>query len=108
MESLLAPMHRLLKNYRLILASGSPRRKMLLTELGLKFETVTREYSESFPVGLEGKEIAEYISNQKAGSFRGQLSANEIVITADTIVWSNGKVLGKPDNYDQAVKMLAE
>jgi septum formation protein len=108
MESLLDPVHGISESCRLILASGSPRRKMLLKELGLKFETVVIEYPETYPEGLEGREIAEYISHQKAGSFRGRLKVNEIVITADTIVWCNGKVLGKPESHDMAKKMLEE
>jgi septum formation protein len=97
-----------LKNHRLILASRSPRRQQLLRELGLKFDVVIREYPETFPEGLDGKSIAEYISLQKAVSFRDGLSENEIVIAADTIVWCNNKVLGKPQDYYDAEKMLRE
>lgn len=97
-----------LENYRLILASRSPRRQQMLQELGLKFDVVIREYDETFPEGLDGKSIAEYISQLKAVSFMGSLSDNEIVITADTIVWCNNKVLGKPRDYYDAEYMLRE
>ena len=97
-----------LDNYRIILASRSPRRQQLLRELGLKFDVVIKEYPESFPEGLDGKSIAEYISRQKAITFRGELSDNEIVITADTIVWCNNKVLGKPRDFSDAISILME
>lgn len=95
-------------NYRIILASGSPRRQQLLKETGLRFDIVNREYPETFPEGLEGRSIAEHISRQKAASFRGELANNEIVITADTIVWCNGRVLGKPVDFDEAFTMLRQ
>jgi septum formation protein len=97
-----------LNNYRIILASSSPRRQQLLKELGLKFDIVIREYSESYPEGLNGDSIARYVAHQKAITFAGELSDNEIVITADTIVWCNNKVLGKPLNYEEAVSILTE
>lgn len=97
-----------LSKHRIILASRSPRRQQMLQELGLKFEIIIKEYSETFPEGLDGKSIAEYVSHQKAVSFRGELADNEIVITADTIVWCNNKVLGKPRDFYDAEKMLWE
>jgi septum formation protein len=97
-----------LEKYRIILASRSPRRQQLLRELGLKFDIAVKEYPETFPAGLDGKSIAEYVSQQKADSFRGTLELNEIVIAADTIVWCNNKVLGKPCDYSDAEYMLGE
>jgi septum formation protein len=97
-----------LENHRIILASRSPRRQQMLRELGLKFDVVINEYPETYPEGLDGKSIAEYISRQKALSLRGGLSDNEIVITADTIVWCNNKVLGKPRDFRDAENMLRE
>ena len=97
-----------LNNYRIILASRSPRRQQLLKELGLKFDVVIKGYSEFYPDGLDGEETAQYIARQKAISFTGELSDNEIVITADTIVWCNNRVLGKPFNYDEAIAILQE
>jgi septum formation protein len=97
-----------LNNYRIILASRSPRRQQLLRELGLKFEVVIKDYEETYPEGIIGEEIARYVSHEKAIIFKNEISDNEIVITADTIVWCNGKVLGKPRNYDDAVHILEE
>ena len=97
-----------LNNCRIILASRSPRRQQLLRDLGLKFEVVSREYDETFPDGLAGDEIARYVAHEKAISFRDELEENEIVITADTIVWCNGKVLGKPGDYEDAMRILKE
>lgn len=95
-----------LGRYRLILASRSPRRQHLLHEVGIKFDTLIKDFDESYPEGLDGKEIAEFISRRKAESLKEELSENEIVITADTIVWCNNRVLGKPENYEDAVAIL--
>jgi septum formation protein len=97
-----------LKNYRLILGSRSPRRQQLLLELGLKFDVVIKEYTETYPDGLNGEEIARYVARGKALSFKNEIKENEIVITADTIVWCNNKVLGKPEDPEDAVRMLKE
>jgi septum formation protein len=97
-----------LEKYKIILASRSPRRQQMLQELGIKFDVEVKEYPETFPEGLDGKSIAEYISHQKAVSFRGGLSDKEIVIAADTIVWCNNKALGKPRDYHEAENMLME
>lgn len=90
----------------IILASSSPRRRQLLAELGLKFRVVSRDYPETYPQGLDGREIAEYLSHAKAETFIGELKENEIVITADTIVWCNNEVLGKPSGRDEARRMI--
>lgn len=108
MEPFLNMISAALDNYRIILASRSPRRQQLLQELGLKFDVVIKEYAETFPDGLDGKAIAEFVSLQKADSFRGGISDNDIVITADTIVWCNNKVLGKPADHEDAVAILKE
>jgi septum formation protein len=97
-----------LNKYRIILASRSPRRQQLLRELGLKFEVVIKDYKETFPAGLTGDEIALYIAHEKATLFRNELSDNDIVITADTIVWCNGRMLGKPLDSEDAAGMLRE
>ncbi|HEX2969379.1 MAG TPA: Maf family nucleotide pyrophosphatase [Bacteroidales bacterium] len=95
-----------LKNFRIILASGSPRRQALLRQAGLHFDVILRDFNEDYPAGLSGKEIAEYISAAKAHSVKDELSGNDIIITADTIVWCNGRVLGKPVNNEDALRML--
>jgi septum formation protein len=97
-----------LNNYRIILASRSPRRQQLLRELGLKFDVVIKDYTETYPEGIGGEEIARYVSHGKAVSFKDEISDNEIVITADTIVWCNNKVLGKPLNSEDAIQILKE
>ena len=96
------------KNYRLILASRSPRRQQLLRELGLKFDVVIKEYEEIYPESLSGEEIARFVAHEKAASFKDNISDNEIVIAADTIVWCNNKVLGKPLDHDDATSILKE
>lgn len=108
MEPLLSMIADRFNSYRIILASRSPRRQQLLKETGLKFDVVTKDYDESYPSGLSGKEIAEYISRCKAMLFLGELSDNEIVITADTIVWCDNKVMSKPVDFDDALNILRE
>jgi septum formation protein len=96
------------KNFKIILASRSPRRKELMMELGLNFEIVTRDYDESYPDDLSGEEIALFVAQKKASVFRNVISENEIIIAADTIVWCNNKVLGKPADKDDAIRILRE
>ena len=93
-------------NWHFILASRSPRREQLLRELGLKFDIALKDYREEYPENLSGAKIAEYLAHQKALSFRGGISDNDIVITADTIVWCCDKVLDKPSDYNEAVDIL--
>jgi septum formation protein len=97
-----------LNDFNIILASRSPRRQQLLRELGLKFDVVIKEYEEIYPEDLTGEEIARYIAHEKAASFKDGLSDNEIVIAADTIVWCNNKVLGKPLDREDAKRILKE
>lgn len=97
-----------LNKYRIILASRSPRRQQLLKDLGLNFEVVIKEYSETYPENLMGEDIALFVAQQKASLFKNEISDNEIVITADTIVWCNNKVLGKPASYEEAASIIRE
>lgn len=95
-----------LKNkYHLILASNSPRRQNLLKELELDFEIKTKDVEENFPSNLVKEEIPLYLAKLKAEAF-GKLEENELLITADTIVWVNNHILEKPVDYNDAVKML--
>jgi nucleoside triphosphate pyrophosphatase len=94
--------------FKIILASRSPRRLQLLRETGLKFDVVIRDYDEHYPEGLNGQEIACYVAREKAASFKSEVSDNEIVIAADTIVWCNGRVLGKPADSREAVEILRQ
>lgn len=95
-----------LDKYRFILASKSPRRQFLLKDLGLGFEVHTKEVDESFPGNLKAQEIPIYLCKKKAEAFDAELDDNTIVITADTIVWIDGQVLNKPEDFDDAVRML--
>lgn len=95
-----------LKKHNLILASKSPRRQYLMKELGLDFEVHTKEVDESFPENLKAQEIPLYLCQKKADAFDEELTDNTIVITADTIVWIDNQVLNKPENFDDAVRML--
>jgi septum formation protein len=97
-----------LLKYRVILASRSLRRQQLLRELGIDFEIVLMDFDESFPEGFDGNEIARHVAGKKADAFRDVIKENEIVITADTIVWCRGKVLGKPVCAEEAASMLRE
>jgi len=95
-----------LKKYQLILASKSPRRQFLLKDLGLNFDVKTKEVDESFPNDLTAQAIPLYLSEKKAHAFDEELNDNTIVITADTIVWVENKVLNKPENQEDAIRML--
>ena len=99
----------IIKPYRLILASQSPRRQYLLKELGLDFEVkLPPDVKEEFPTHLKGEEIPTYLSKLKAEAYRPLMKENDIVITADTIVYLNNKVLGKPADHDDAVRMIRQ
>jgi septum formation protein len=97
-----------IQKFRIILASRSPRRQQLLKELGLDFDVIVKDYDETIPENLNGEKIAGYLAQAKAATFRGEISDSEIIITADTIVWCNNKVLGKPTDFDDAVRILGE
>lgn len=88
-----------------LLASQSPRRQELLKGLGIDFEVVSIDADESYPDHLVREEITEFISNTKSNSFR-DLDLNEILITADTLVWLNNEILGKPKDGDDAFDMI--
>ncbi|MEM6628958.1 MAG: Maf family nucleotide pyrophosphatase [Bacteroidota bacterium] len=92
-------------SHPLILASGSPRRKMLLESLGWEFSILTREASEYFPQDLHPRAIAVLISENKAKVY-DDLSNKNIVLTADTLVVQEGEVLGKPTSPTHAIEML--
>ncbi len=94
--------------YRLILASRSPRRQQLMKELGISFDILEKDFDESYPDHLKGKDIALYLSERKAGSLFPGIGKDEILITADTIVWCDNQLLGKPDGRDEAVKMIRQ
>ncbi|MBR4044579.1 MAG: septum formation protein Maf [Bacteroidaceae bacterium] len=96
-----------LNKYKVVLASNSPRRKELLSGLGIEYEVKTlADVDESFPEGLDGVEIPAYIARAKADAYRQVMQENELVITADTIVWLDGEVMGKPVDEEDARRML--
>lgn len=98
-----------LKKYDIILASNSPRRKELMSGLGVDYIVRTLpDIDESYPDTLVGGEIPEYISREKAAAYRPLMKPKELLITADTIVWLDGKVLGKPDGRESAIEMLRD
>lgn len=97
------------QGFRLILASNSPRRKELLAGIDVPFEVrVIDGIDESYPSDMTTKDIAEYISHKKAQAYRATLAADELVITADTIVILGQEVMGKPKDEDEARRMLRE
>lgn len=96
-------------DYKLILASNSPRRRELLAGLGLPFEVrVLPNVEENYPHSLPADQVAGYIAGEKAEAYRSMLAADELVITADTVVIAGGDVLGKPHDADDARRMLKE
>ena len=98
-----------LKNYDIILASNSPRRKELLQRLGVPFKVRTLfGVDESFPENLRGEEIALYIARKKAEAYKSSMSSNELLITADTIVCLDGVVMGKPYGAENAKTILRQ
>lgn len=96
-----------LKEYKIILASNSPRRKELLGGLGVTYEVKTLpNIDESYPEGLDAEEIPLHIARNKADAYRSMMQPNELIVTADTIVWLDGMVLGKPKDEADACRML--
>lgn len=92
-------------NRPLILASKSPRRQQLLSEAGFEFEVRTKEVAETYPEGLEHKEVPSYLASKKANALLTEIK-NEVVIASDTIVVCDGHILGKPTNHQDASEML--
>lgn len=95
-------------NYNVILASNSPRRQELIKDLNIPFIIKTKEVEEIYPNNLKKSEITDFLAILKSKPFKDELTVKDLLITSDTIVWSNNKALGKPKNYDEAFKMLDE
>lgn len=96
-----------LEKYKVILASGSPRRRELMAGLGVNYEVrILPDVDESYPDTLQGEEIPLYIAKEKADAYIPMMQPDELIITADTIVWLDGKVLGKPRDREDALQML--
>lgn len=95
-----------LKDHRIILASGSPRRQQFFKEMGIDFEVRLKPVEEMYPKNLQGSQISDYLAVLKAKPFQGTLVQHEILITADTVVWHDRKSLAKAHDGDEALKML--
>lgn len=95
-----------LKNYTILLASGSPRRQQFFKDMHLDFEVRLKEVDEIYPEHLKASEITDFLAKLKADAFQYELAPNDILVTSDTIVWHNGKALGKPKDYDDAFRIL--
>ncbi|MBP5388609.1 MAG: septum formation protein Maf [Prevotella sp.] len=92
---------------KIILASNSPRRKELLSGLGISFEVhVLKDIDESYPDDLPASEVANFISHAKAKAYKNIIGDDELVITADTVVVLDDMVMGKPATREEAVEML--
>jgi septum formation protein len=94
------------KGYKIILASGSPRRQQFFKDLDIDFEIRLKEIDEIFPDSLKGLEITDYLAELKAKAFDGEIQPNEMIVTSDTLVWLNNKALGKPKDYEDAFQIL--
>ena len=90
----------------IILGSQSPRRRELMAGLDLPFTAITIDADESYPASLQAGDIPYYISRAKARAYENQLLPDQLLITADTIVWLDGRMLGKPHNEAEAISML--
>jgi septum formation protein len=98
-----------LNNYKIILASASPRRKQLLEEMGFQFSVQPISMNEVYPDNLEPPQVAEYLSAMKANAFPDNLIGEySLIVTADTIVSLDGNILGKPETKAQAVEILQQ
>lgn len=96
-----------LKKYQILLASNSPRRQQLLSQLGISFKvSVIPGIDESFPEDLADDKVAAFIARKKAQAYLSNLTENQMLIVADTVVRVNGQILGKPKSRVEAVEML--
>lgn len=96
-----------LRKYKIVLGSNSPRRRELLAGLDFDFEVqAIPDIDESYPEGLSAEEIPLYIARKKAEAYADRMSDDELLITADTIVWTFKQVLGKPTDREDAIAML--
>ena len=95
------------EKYNIVLASNSPRRKELLSGLGIPFEVrIIPDIDESFPSDLSPAEIPCFIARKKADAYRMTIKGNELIITADTVVILNGQIIEKPVDRNDAIRML--
>ena len=97
-----------LNHKKVILASKSPRRSELLKMAGIEFEVRSKDIAEIHPTGVKAEDIPAYLAQKKAKALLLEISDNEIVIGADTIVILNGKIYEKPTDRADAIEMLSE
>ena len=97
-----------LNKINIILASGSPRRQQFFKEMDLHYTIRLKEIEEIYPEHLQAEEITNFLAELKASAFENELKENDVLVTRDTIVWLNGKALGKPKDYDDAFQMLQQ
>lgn len=96
-----------LNKYHVILGSGSPRRKELLSGLDIQFDVIKiPDIDESYPEKIEPEKVPEYIAKQKASAYTDRIAEDTLLITADTVVWTFREILGKPQNREEAIEML--
>lgn len=96
-----------LSKYKILLASKSPRRQELLKSLRIKYNCISLSgLDESYPQSLEAEEVPEFLANKKADGYSSVIQGNELLITADTLVILEDRILGKPKNHSEAVAML--
>jgi septum formation protein len=90
----------------ILLASKSPRRKQLLTELGFEFEVVLQDVEENFPDNLPKKEVPSFLAQKKAAAVKEHLSEGKVILASDTIVLLEDVIYHKPKDYEDAVRIL--
>jgi septum formation protein len=95
-----------LKKYRIILGSNSPRRQELLKGIRVDFEVIPTDADEHLPAHIQGIEVAGYLAERKADSYKYIITEQDLLITADTIVLYENRILGKPHNKQEATEML--
>ena len=95
-----------LNKINIILASGSPRRQQFFKEMDLHYTIRLKEIEEIYPEHLQAEEITNFLAELKASAFENELKENDVLVTSDTIVWLNGKALGKPKDTENAFQML--
>lgn len=96
-----------LAKYNVLLASSSPRRQQFLREMNVDFSVQLKPIEEVYPTHLKAEEITDYLAKLKANAFKASLQQNDLVLTSDTLVWLDGKALGKPKDKKDAFDMLA-
>lgn len=98
----------MVQHKEIILASQSPRRQDLLQQLGVQFEIITMDIDETFPPNLEPFKVPEYLAQLKSDPFNGKINSSQLVITSDTVVINDNKILGKPTDSTDALSMIME